>query len=90
MRAIIATFGISAFFGVFLYLYKGGTATFNITLNRMTSLIAGTTATLLFWLAFDGKPVKANQWTALAVVFVAIGFLAWASHRRRSEDRARI
>jgi len=81
-------YGISAFFGVFLFLYKGGTATFNITLNRMTSLIAGTTATLLFWLVFDGKPVKAHQWTALAVVFVAIGFLAWASIRRQAEAKA--
>lgn len=79
-------YGFGAFFSVFLYLYKGGTATFNITLNRMTSLIAGTTATLLFWLVFDGKPVKAHQWMALAIVFVAIGFLAWASFRRQAES----
>jgi len=71
-------------------LYKGGTATFNITLNRMTLLLTGTSATLLFWPAFDGKPVRTHQWAALGIVFVAIGFMSWVSHRRRSEDGALI
>ena len=78
-------YGIGAFFSVFLYLFKGGTATFNTTLNRVTSLIAGTIATLAFYLFFDGKPVKTHQWGALAVVMVAIAFLTWAGKRRQKE-----
>ena len=80
-------YGIGAFFSVFIFLYRGGTATFNTTVNRLTSLVAGTTATLAFWLIFDGKPVKPYQWGALGVVFVAIGFLAWASKRRQAERK---
>jgi len=81
-------FGIGAFFSVFLFLYKGGTATFNITLNRMTSLIGGTTATLIFHYAFGGKAIKAQNWAALAVVFIAIGFLTWSGKRRAKEAKA--
>lgn len=82
-------FGIGAFFSVFLYLYKGGTATFNITLNRLTSLIGGTTATLIFHYAFGGKAIKAQNWAALGVIFIAIGFLTWAGKRRSAENRVK-
>ena len=83
-----APYGFAAFFSVFLYLYKGGTATFNITLNRVTSLVAGTMATLIFWLGFGGKAVKTHQWAALLFVFVAIAFLTWAGKRRSAEASA--
>jgi hypothetical protein len=79
-------FGIGAFFSVFLYLYKGGTATFNITVNRCTSLVAGTVATLIFHFAFGGKAVKSQDWIALSVVFMAIAFLTWAGKRRLQEQ----
>jgi len=82
-------YGFAAFFSVFLYLYKGGTATFNTTLNRLTSLVAGTTATLLFWIIFDGKPVKVHQWLALCIVLFAIMLLAWAGKRRQLEAQAK-
>ncbi|MDP8225599.1 MAG: hypothetical protein P9L99_19725 [Candidatus Lernaella stagnicola] len=78
-------FGIGAFFSVFLFLFKDGSATFNVTLNRLTSLTAGTVATLCFWLLFDGQPVKSYQWAALGVVLLAIGLLAWAGKRRKRE-----
>jgi hypothetical protein len=81
-------FGIGAFFSVFLFLFKDGSATFNVTLNRLTSLTAGTVATLCFWLLFDGKPVKGLDWLAMAVVLVAIGFLTWAGRRRQTEAAA--
>ena len=81
-------FGVGAFFSVFLFLYKGGTATFNITLNRLTSLIGGTTATLIFHYAFGGKAIKVHNWVALAVIFIAIGFLAWSGKRRTKESQA--
>ena len=78
-------YGIGAFFSVFLFLYKGGTATFNTTMNRLTSLVAGTAATLGFFYLFQGKPVASHEWTALAIVVTAIGFLGWAGRRRQQE-----
>ncbi len=78
-------YGIIAFFSVFIFLYRGGTATFNTTVNRLTSLLAGTVATLLFHYLFQGKAVRDYQWGALLVVFAAIGFLAWAGRRRAAE-----
>ena len=81
-------FGVGAFFSVFLFLFKHGTATFNITLNRLTSLMAGTIATLIFYFVFQGKAVKIQDWIALIFVLVAIGFLAWAGTRRQKEIQA--
>ena len=77
-------FGIVAFFSVFLFLYKLGSATFNVIINRGTSLIAGTCATLIFHFYFGGKMVKMHEWLALCSVFVAIGFLASA---KKSKNR---
>lgn len=78
-------YGVGAFFSVFLYLFKHGTATFNTTVNRLTSLVAGTIATLIFHYAFDGKPVNTQGWVALSVVLIAIAFLAWSGKRRQQE-----
>lgn len=78
-------FGLAAFFSVFIYMFKGRTATFAGLVNRLTSLVAGTVATLLFWLAFDGKSAKTQDWLALAIIFIAVAFLTKAE-RRRSTD----
>ncbi|MCY7361661.1 MAG: hypothetical protein LH629_06270, partial [Ignavibacteria bacterium] len=48
-------FGIVAFFSVFIFMFKGRTATFAGLVNRLTSLIAGTAATLIFYYFFGGK-----------------------------------
>ena len=40
-------YGAVAFFSVFIFMFQGRTATFAGLVNRLTSLIAGTTATLL-------------------------------------------
>ena len=81
-------YGIAAFFSVFLFLFEKGTATFNTTVNRLTSLVAGTTATLIFWVGFGGNAVKAHDWVALGIVMIAIGFLTWAGKRRQAENAA--
>lgn len=48
-------YGLVAFFSVFIFMFKGRTATFAGLVNRLTSLLAGTSATLLFALFFGGK-----------------------------------
>ena len=83
-------FGFSAFFSVFLFLFKGRTATFAGLVNRLTSLIAGTVATLIFHFGFDGKAVKTQDWVALAFIFGAVGLLARAEKRRAAEVAAEI
>ena len=90
--AVGIPFGIAAFPSVFLYLYKGGTATFNTTINRLTSLVAGMTASLAFSLIFSLPYDKAHQWYAMIVIFIAIGFLGWAGKRREiaKQEKARL
>lgn len=78
-------YGFGAFFSVFLFMRKGRNATFNTTVNRLTSLLAGTAATLLFWLFFAGKEVKDNEWVAFCIMLFAIGLLGWADYRREKE-----
>src|SRR5208337_879986 len=48
-------YGMVAFFSVFIFMFKGRTATFAGLVNRLTSLVAGTTATLLSFFIFGGK-----------------------------------
>lgn len=79
-------FGFSAFFSVFLFMFKGRTATFAGLVNRLTSLIAGTAATLfVFWFIPGQKPPKAEDWAGLALMFVAIYFIGKAEKKRTRE-----
>ncbi|RMH41688.1 MAG: hypothetical protein D6689_10370 [Deltaproteobacteria bacterium] len=80
-------FGASAFFSVFLFLFKGRTATFAGLVNRLTSLVAGTTATLIWW-AFGGRAVHLRDWLALGFVLGAVHLLARAERRRAAEVAA--
>ena len=81
-------FGVAAFFSVFIFIFKGRTATFAGLVNRLTSLVAGTTATLIFWFAFDGSAPKSKDWIALAFILVAIIFSARAERKRVAELKA--
>jgi hypothetical protein len=81
-------YGILAFFSVFLFMFKGRTATFAGLSNRLTSLTAGTTATVLFWLIFNGRAPKPEDWISLGFILVAVGFLAFAEKRRIAELKA--
>lgn len=79
-------FGLAAIPSVFLLMFKGRTGTFSTLTNRLTSLIAGTTSTLLLIL-LGGKPPATLDWVAFGLVLVAVGFLAKAE-RRRSAGQA--
>lgn len=78
-------FGGVAFFSVFIFMFKGRTATFAGLVNRLTSLIAGTTSTLLFAAFFGGRWPKTQDWVSLAFIFAAVGFLTSAEKRRARE-----
>jgi hypothetical protein len=75
-------FGIVAFFSVFLFMFHGRTATFTGLVNRLTSLMAGTAATLILWLAFGTKAPSLVDWTSLGFILVAVAFLSAAERRR--------
>jgi hypothetical protein len=82
-------FGAVAFFSVFLFMFHGRTATFAGLVNRLTSLIAGTAATLIVHFAFGGSFPALRDWVSLGLILVAIAFLTVAERRRVAELRAR-
>jgi hypothetical protein len=75
-------YGGVAFFSVFIFMFQGRTATFAGLVNRLTSLLAGTTATLITWATLSGKFPKPQEWLSLAFIFVAVGFLTLAERKR--------
>lgn len=79
------SFGMVAFFSVFIFMFHGRTATFAGLVNRLTSLIAGTAATLLSYLLLGGKLPSTADWVSLGFILVAVGFLTIAERRRASE-----
>ncbi len=78
-------FGVAAFFSVFIFMFKGRTATFAGLVNRLTSLIAGTTSTLLFAFFYSGRYPKPQDWASLVFILVAVGFLSVAERKRAAE-----
>ena len=80
-------YGIVAFFSVFIFMFKGRTATFAGLSNRLTSLVAGTVATLLFAVFFKGKFPKMEDWLSLMFIFVAVAFMTRAEMKRAAELR---
>lgn len=80
-----ASFGVVAFFSVFIFMFKGRTATFTGLVNRLTSLIAGTTVTLLFYALYGGKFPSPQDWMSLGLILVAIAFLTKSETRRSRE-----
>ncbi len=78
-------YGLVAFFSVFLFMFQGRTATFAGVVNRLTSLLAGTTATLLLAWIWKQKPPTLQDWASLAFILVAVGFLTRAERRRAAE-----
>lgn len=85
LGAIIAgvPFGALAYFSVALLMFKGVSATFATVTNRSVSLLAGTTATLVFWFFWVGPFPQTHEWLSLVLVGIAIGFLAKADRRRK-------
>lgn len=80
-------FGAVAFFSVFIFMFKGRTATFAGLVNRLTSLIAGTAATLIFYYSFGGKFPSTEDWVSLVFIFISVGFITKAEKKRTAELR---
>jgi membrane-associated phospholipid phosphatase len=78
-------YGIVAFFSVFIFMFKGRTATFAGLSNRLTSLVAGTTATLLFAVFFQGNYPMLEDWLSLVFIFIAVAFMSRAETKRAAE-----
>jgi hypothetical protein len=78
-------YGIIAFFSVFIFMFKGRTATFAGLVNRLTSLLAGTTATLIMFFIFKAKFPTVQDWVSVAFILVAVYFLSRAEKRRIDE-----
>ncbi len=76
------SFGIVAFFSVFIFMFQGRTATFAGLVNRLTSLMAGTVATLAFAGFFGGKYPKVTDWVSLAFILMAVVCLTQAERSR--------
>ena len=81
-------YGMVAFFSVFIFMFKGRTATFAGLVNRLTSLCAGTAATLAFWLLAGGERPKPQDWLSLAFILAAVACLARAERRRAADSIA--
>ncbi len=78
-------YGAVAFFSVFIFMFKGRTATFAGLVNRLTSLVAGITATLLLALLFGLKWPTAQDWASVVFILIAVWFLTQAERRRIAE-----
>jgi hypothetical protein len=78
-------FGMVAFFSVFLFMFQGRTATFAGVVNRLTSLLAGTTSTLLLAWIWHQKPPSIQDWTSFVFILVAVWFLGRAESQRSRE-----
>jgi hypothetical protein len=85
--AILAggAFGIVSFFSVFIFMFKGRTATFSGLVNRITSLIAGTVSTIIFAFYFGGKYPNTIDWILLFFIFISVGFITKAERKRSKE-----
>lgn len=85
--AVVAgfAFGMVAFFSVFIFMFKGRTATFAGLVNRLTSLVAGTTATLVLYFGFQGRFPKVQDWLSLVFILIAVWFLSRAEKKRTQE-----
>jgi hypothetical protein len=78
-------YGALAFFSVFIFMFKGRTATFAGLVNRLTSLLAGTTATLLMFFIFKAKFPTVQDWVSVCFILVAVYFLGRAETLRIAE-----
>lgn len=78
-------YGIVAFFSVFIFMFKGRTATFAGLVNRLTSLVAGTAATLFLYFVFHTRFPTMQDWISLGFILIAVYFLTRAEQLRTAE-----
>lgn len=83
-------FGIVAFFSVFIFLFKGRSATFVGLVNRLVSLVAGTAATLISALVFGGTLPTSTDWISLGFILIAVVFLTRAERRTSRDPHAAV
>ncbi len=79
-------YGMVGFFSVFIFMFKGRTATFAGLVNRLTSLVAGTTATLIVAAFFGGRWPGSADWISLGFILAAVACLV---HAERANASAR-
>jgi hypothetical protein len=77
-----------AFCSVFLFMFKGRTATFAGLANRLTSLLAGILATVLLWRFFGQRFPSVSDWVAVLFVFIAVYYMRKAEIKRMAENPA--
>lgn len=82
-------YALVAFFSVFLFMFRGRSATFAGLVNRITSLLAGTAATLLLAAWFHLPPPSGVDWISLGFILVAIGLLARVERLHEAEAAVR-
>ncbi len=78
-------YGMVAFFGVFIFMFKGRTATFSGLAYSETSLAAGTAATLISAFVYHAAFPSSADWGSLALIAVAFTFLGLAERKRMLE-----
>ncbi len=79
-------YGFIAFLSVFLFLFPGKSATFTGVLNRVVSLLAGTTSSLILYLFFGGVFPPNEDWIALAFIVGSILLLAWGHQNAKRAE----
>lgn len=81
-------YGFVAFASVFIFMFKGRTATFANLVNRLTSLVAGTTATIASAILLGMRWPKMQDWVSLLYIFIAVAYLTIAEQKRVAELKA--
>jgi hypothetical protein len=79
-------YGAVAFFSVFIFMFKGRTATFAGLVNRLISLLGGVVATILLALLFGLRWPSLQDWVSVAFIGIAVAFLTRAERRRNAEQ----
>jgi hypothetical protein len=69
-------YGMVAFFSVFIFMIRGRSATFAGLANRLTSLLAGTTATLVSCFLFASPWPSWIDWVSFGFIIFAVFLLA--------------
>ncbi len=81
-------YGMVAFFSVFIFLVRGRSATFAGLANRLTSLLAGTSATLLGCWLFGSPLPSLVDWLSFSLILFAVFLLAKSEKRQRLQSVA--
>ena len=71
-----------------LFYCLGYSATFVGLLNRLTSLLGGVAATVVFAIGFGGPAPDRLQWVSVGLIILAFVLLARAERRRRAAATA--